>query len=33
VGLFGGSSHSTATTYVEHEYDDTNCDTYDNCDN
>jgi hypothetical protein len=29
VGLFGGSSSSVATTS---EYDDTNCDTYDNCD-
>ena len=35
VGLFGGGySNSTATTFIEREeYDDTNCDTYDNCDN
>ena len=32
VGLFGGSSHSHTTTFVEREYDDSNCDTYDNCD-
>ena len=33
VGLFGGGYHSSATTFVERDYDDTNCDTYDNCDN
>ena len=35
VGLFGGGySNSTATTFIEREeYDDTNCDIYDNCDN
>jgi hypothetical protein len=33
VGLFGGGYHSSATTFVEREYDDTNCDNYDNCDN
>jgi hypothetical protein len=27
VGLFGGSSHSHTTTFVEREYDDSNCDT------
>ena len=32
VGLFGGG-YSSSATYVEREYDDTNCDTYDNCDN
>ena len=25
VGLFGGSSHSNATTFVEREYDDSDC--------
>jgi hypothetical protein len=33
VGLFGGGYHSSATTFVEREYDDTNCDNYDNYDN
>ena len=32
VGLFGGGYHSHTTTYVEREYDDSNCDIYDNCD-
>ena len=32
VGLFGGG-YSSSATYVERDYDDTNCDTYDNCDN
>jgi hypothetical protein len=30
--LFGGG-YSSSATYVERDYDDTNCDTYDNCDN
>ena len=32
VGLFGGG-YSSSATYVERDYDDTNCDTFDNCDN
>jgi hypothetical protein len=32
VGLFGGGYHSTATTYVECEYDDSDCVDRDNCD-
>jgi hypothetical protein len=34
VGLFGGGYHSTATTFVEHEYEPEcdNCDNYNNCD-
>lgn len=32
VGLFGGGYHSSATTFVERDYDDSNCDNYDNCD-